>query len=56
MAIGSEGMWMQDALHESSYFLNRMYITMLLGDMLGSAKVNGMAGHSALHGDRFSMV
>lgn len=29
---------------------------MFNGDMLGSAKVNGMAGHSAKHGDRFSMI
>src|ERR1700677_1937038 len=29
---------------------------MALGDMLGSAKLNGMAGHSAIYGDRFSMV
>jgi len=29
---------------------------MVLCDMLGSAKLNGMAGHSAIHGDRFSMV
>ena len=29
---------------------------MALGDMLGSAKLNGMAGHSAIFGDRFSMV
>ena len=24
--------------------------------MLGSAKLSGMAGHSALHGDHFSLV
>jgi hypothetical protein len=29
---------------------------MALGDMLGSAKLNGMAGHSAIYGDHFSMV
>jgi hypothetical protein len=29
---------------------------MALGDMLGSAKLNGMAGHTAIFGDRFSMV
>lgn len=29
---------------------------MALGDMLGSAKMNGMAGHSAIYGDRFSLV
>jgi len=27
-----------------------------LGDMLGSAKINGMAGHGRIYGDRFSMV
>ena len=29
---------------------------MILGDMLGLAKLNGMAGHSAFLGDHFSMV
>jgi hypothetical protein len=29
---------------------------MALGDMLGSAKINGMAGHMAIFGDRYSMV
>jgi hypothetical protein len=29
---------------------------MALGDMLGSAKLNGMAGHTAIFGDRFTMV
>lgn len=41
---------------DSPYFVNRAYICMALGDMLGSAKLNGMAGHSAIYGDRFSMV
>jgi hypothetical protein len=27
-----------------------------LGDMLGSAKISGMAGHTAVYGDRFSTV
>ena len=46
-------MW--DAV-DSSYFLNHACICMALGDMLGSAKLNGMAGHSAIYGDCFSMV
>jgi hypothetical protein len=29
---------------------------MILGDMLGSAKLSGMVGHSAIFGDRFSLV
>lgn len=55
MAVASEGIWLWDAL-DSQYFTNRAYICMALGDMLGSAKLNGMAGHSAIYGDRFSMV
>ena len=55
MAKANEGIWMWDAV-DSSYFVCRACICMILGDMLGSAKVNGMAGHSAFHGDRFSMV
>jgi len=55
MAIASEGIWTWDAV-DSSYFVNRAYICMALGDMLGSAKLNGMAGHSAIYGDHFSMV
>jgi len=55
MAKASEGIWTWDAV-ESSYFLNRACICMALGDMLGSAKLNGMAGHTATYGDRFSMV
>lgn len=55
MAKASEGIWMYDAV-DSSYFLNHAVITMALGDMLGSAKINGMAGHMAIFGDRFSLV
>jgi len=55
MAKASEGLWMYDAV-DSSYFLNHAVISMALGDMLGSAKINGMAGHMAIFGDRFSMV
>jgi len=55
MAMASEGIWIWDAL-DSSYFVLRAHICMVLGDMLGSAKLNGMAGHSAIFGDRFSLV
>lgn len=55
MAMASEGIWMWDAV-DSSYFLHRSCISMALGDMLGSAKLNGMAGHTAIFGDRFSTV
>ena len=55
MAQASEGIWMWDAV-DSSRFLSKACICMALGDMLGSAKLNGMAGHSAIYGDRFSLV
>ena len=55
MAKASIGIWTWDAV-DSAYFVNRAYICMVLGDMLGSAKFNGMAGHTAVYGDRFSMV
>jgi hypothetical protein len=55
MAQASEGIWMWDAV-TSSYFVHRAYIVMILGDMLGSAKLSGMAGHTANYGDRFSLV
>jgi len=55
MAKASEGIWMWDAV-DSSYFVNRANLCMVLGDMLGSAKMSGMAGHTAVHGDRFSMI
>jgi hypothetical protein len=55
MAKASEGIWMWDAV-DSSYFVNHAYLCMVLGDMLGSAKMSGMAGHTAVHGDRFSMI
>ncbi|EGO02509.1 hypothetical protein SERLA73DRAFT_47182 [Serpula lacrymans var. lacrymans S7.3] len=38
------------------YFINHMYLSMVLGDMLGSAKLNGMAGHTAIYGDRFVLI
>src|SRR6266576_804414 len=55
IAKSNEGIWMWDAI-DSSYFVNHAYICMILGDMLGSAKMSGMAGHSAVHGDRLRLV
>jgi hypothetical protein len=55
MARASVGMWTWDAV-DSSYFVLRAYLCGVKGDMLGSAKLSGMAGHSALHGDCFSLV
>lgn len=54
-AKASEGIWMWDAI-DSSHFVHRAWFCMGLGDMLGSAKLSGMAGHTALKGDRFSTV
>ncbi|KAF8218556.1 hypothetical protein L208DRAFT_1125100, partial [Tricholoma matsutake] len=55
MSTASEGLWMWDAI-DSLYFVFQGSICMALGDMLGSAKLNGMAGHSAICGDRFSLM
>ncbi|PPQ79449.1 hypothetical protein CVT24_010069 [Panaeolus cyanescens] len=55
LARAGEGIWIWDAL-DSSYFFHRAHAVMFNGDMLGSAKVNGMAGHSARYGDRFSLL
>lgn len=55
MAQIGQGIWIWDALKDA-YFVCRAWITMGLGDMLGSAKINGMAGHGGIYGDRFSMV
>ena len=55
LAQAAEGMWIWDAL-DSSYFFHHGYLVLGLGDMLGSAKINGMAGHSVIFGDRFSHV
>ncbi len=55
MAMESEGLWIWDAI-TSAYFLNYYSIAMGLGDMLGSEKLNGMAGHTGVFGDRFSKV
>jgi hypothetical protein len=55
MAEASEGIWIWDALNDA-YFVCRAWITLGLGDMLGSAKINGMARHGGIYGNRFSMV
>jgi hypothetical protein len=55
MAMASVGMWTWDAV-DSSYFILRAFICGVKGDMLGSAKLSGMAGHSAKLGDCFSLV
>jgi Transposase family tnp2 len=55
LAKASVGMWTWDAV-DSSYFVLRAYLCGVKGDMLGSAKLSGMAGHSAQYGDRFSLV
>ena len=46
MAQASVGMWTWDAV-DSSYFVLKAYVCGVKGDMLGSAKLSGMAGHSA---------
>jgi hypothetical protein len=53
--MASVRMWTWDAV-DSSYFGLRAYLCGVKGDMLGSAKLSGMAGHSAQRGDRFSLV
>ena len=55
MAQASVGMWTWDAV-DSSYFILKAFVCGVKGDMLGSAKLSGMAGHSALYGDRFSLI
>jgi hypothetical protein len=55
MSTASEGLWIWDAV-DSSYFVFQASICMVLGDMLGSAKLNGMAGHLAICRDCFSLV
>jgi hypothetical protein len=55
MAKASVGIWTWDAV-DSSYFVLRAFVCAVKGDMLGSAKLSGMAGHSAKRGDRFSLV
>jgi hypothetical protein len=48
-------MWTWDAV-DSSYFVLRAYLCGVKGDMPGYAKLSGMAGHSAVYGDRFSLI
>jgi hypothetical protein len=55
MTKASEGIWIWDAV-DSAYFVLRAHLCMVLGDMLGSAKCSGLAGHSAVFGDHFSLV
>jgi hypothetical protein len=55
MTKASEGIWIWDAV-DSAYFVMHAHLSMVNGDMLGSAKCSGMAGHSAVFGDRFSLV
>ena len=51
----SVGIWTWDALLER-YFVLKVYLCGVLGDMLGSAKLSKMAEHMALHGCHFSTV
>jgi hypothetical protein len=51
----SVGVWTWDAV-SGKYFLLKIFLCGVLGDMLGSAKLSRMAGHMALYGCRFSMV
>lgn len=55
MAIASEGVWVWDVV-ESRYFVLHAWVVMVLGDMLGSAKLSGMAGYTSIFGDYFTMV
>ncbi|KAI0062597.1 hypothetical protein BV25DRAFT_1870330 [Artomyces pyxidatus] len=55
MIQASEGIWTWDAV-DSADFVLRAYVCTALGDMLGSAKLSGHAGHSAIFGDRFTMT
>jgi hypothetical protein len=55
MAKASVGIWTWDAV-DSSYFVLRAFVCAVKGDMLGSAKLSGMAGHSAKCGGHFSLV
>jgi len=51
----SVGVWTKDAL-SGKFFLLKVYLCGVLGDMLGSAKLSKMAGHMATYGCRFSTV
>ncbi len=51
----SVGVWCYDALLKR-HFILKVYLCGVLGDMLGSTKLNRMAGHVGVYGCRFSMV
>jgi hypothetical protein len=51
----SVGVWTKDAL-SGQFFLLKVFLCGVLGDMLGSAKLSKMAGHMALHGCHFCTV
>jgi hypothetical protein len=51
----SVGVWTKDAFSDK-YFLLKVYLCGVLGDMPGSAKLSKMAGHMARYGCRFSKV
>ena len=51
----SVGVWCFDAL-SGKFFLLKVFLCGVLGDMLGSATLSRMAGHMALYGCCFSMV
>lgn len=51
----SVGVWTLDAF-SGKYFLLKVFLCGVLGDMLGSAKLSRMAGHMTLYGCHFSMV
>ena len=51
----SVGVWTKDEL-TGNYFLLKVYLCGVLGDMLGSAKLSKMAGHMATYGCHFSTV
>ena len=51
----SVGIWTKDTL-SGNFFLLKVYLCGVLGDMLGSAKLSKMAGHMATYGCCFSTV
>lgn len=55
MARAHVGVWMWDA-HQTRWFKWHAYLLAVLGDMLGSAKCNGMKGHQGYAGCRFCMI
>jgi len=48
-------MWTWDAI-DSSYFVLRAYLCGVKGDMVGSAKLSRMGGHSAFYGELRSNI